>query len=365
MNDLKRWNIELENMPGFMKSMERIEAWFEGEVVDRAPIRFSQQRLSMIEEKEYSKTWPSLKARWMDTEFIVNDYVDRLENKPLLAETFPVFTPNLGPNWYAGCFGAPIEFGEVTSWALEIIDDYDEWLPKLKFDWDCELFKKMEELTEYALSVCKGKFIVGYTDLHPGMDCAAALRGTENMLYDLVDQPENVEKLVKLCEAPFFGVYDYFDAKLKAQGMPSVTWLEVPSFGTLHIPSADFSAMISAGHFNSLVFPSLEEECKHFTQNIFHLDGKGVANHTDSILALPNVQAIQWVPGAGNGEPIMQWVPYLKRLLSAGKSVIIDLKPSELESFIGAFDKPDGIMLCIPSFDTEEQKEIIKRVERW
>jgi hypothetical protein len=141
--------------------------------------------------------------------------------------------------------------------------------------------------------------------------------------------------------------------------------MTVPSFGKLHIPSADFSAMISTADFDRFILPVLEKECKYFTHNIFHIDGKYVKNHTSSILALPNVQAIQWVQGLGDDEPIMQWVPYLKEILQAGKSIIIDLKKSELESFISAFKKPDGIMLCIASDNTEEQKAIIKRVEKW
>jgi len=364
MSEIKPWNVELENMPHFLKSMERIYAWLEGEVVDRAPIRFSQHNAD-YESKEYNKTWPAIKDRWFDTEFVVNDYVNRLGEKPLLAETFPVYFPNLGPNWYAGCYGARMEWGEVTSWAEPIIDNYDKAMPGLTFDKNGELYQKMVELTDYALSICKGKFIVGYTDLHPGMDCAVALRGTQNILMDFVDRPEQVGKLVAKCEEPFFEVYDYFDAKLKAHGLPSSTWMTVPSFGKLHIPSADFSAMISTDDFDRFIFPILEKECNYFTHNIFHIDGKYVKNHTGSILALPNIQAIQWVQGLGEDEPIMQWVPYLKRILQSGKSIIIDLKKTELESFIGAFDKPDGIMLCIASDKTEEQEAIIKRVEKW
>ena len=365
MAGIKPWNVELENMPHFMKSMERINAWYEGEVVDRAPIRFSQHNAD-FNSKEYNKTWLTLKDRWMDVEFVVNDYVRRLGKKSLLAETFPVFFPNLGPNWYVGCFGAPIKWGEVTSWAEDpVIGDYDEDMSRVSFDRDGELYRKIDEFTDYALSVCKGKFIVGYTDYHPGIDAAVALRGTQNILMDLIDQPERVEELIAICEKPFFEVYDYFDAKLKAEGQPSATWMTVPSFGKQFIPSADFSAMISTADFDRLIYPVLEKECKYFTHNIFHIDGKYVKNHTGSILSLPNVHAIQWVQGVGNDEPIMQWVPYLKSILQAGKSIIIDLKKSELESFINAFDKPDGIMLCIASDDTEEQKAIIKRVERW
>ena len=364
MNEVKPWNVELECMPHFLKAMERISAWLEGEVVDRVPIRFSQHNADFA-SKEYHKTWKTMKDRWMDTEFVVNDYVARLGDRPLQAETFPVFFPNLGPNWYAGCFGSMLEWGEVTSWATPVIRDYHQDVPKIRLNKDGELFQKMEELTNYALSICKGKFIVGYTDLHPGMDCAVALRGTQNILYDFVDQPERVHELVDLCEASFFEVYDHFDAMLKANGQPSATWMTVPSFGKLHIPSADFAAMIAPEDFDRFIFPTLEKECSYFTHNIFHIDGKFVANHTDRILELPNLHAVQWVQGVGADEPIMQWVPYLKKILSSGKSIIIDLKPSELEAFIGAFDKPNGIMLCIPSDDLEEQKSIMRRVEKW
>jgi hypothetical protein len=89
MSSIKPWNVELENMPHFSKSVERIYAWYEGEVVDRAPIRFSQHNADYATRK-HSKTWPTLKDRWMDAEYAVNDYVERLANKPLLAETFPV-----------------------------------------------------------------------------------------------------------------------------------------------------------------------------------------------------------------------------------------------------------------------------------
>ena len=359
------WNVELENMPHFMKSAERIAAWLNGQVIDRAPIRFSQHNAD-YNTKEYSKTWPTLKDRWMDVEYAVDDYVKRLGERPLLAETFPVYFPNLGPNWFAGCFGAPLVWGDVTAWADEpIILDYEEDLPGVAFGWESELFRKMDEYTDYALSICKGKFMVGYTDIHTGIDCAMALRGIENLLVDIHDCPEQVEQLVEKCEEPLFGVFDHFDAKLKAHGLPSATWMTVPSFGKLYISSADIAAMLSPAAFERFIYPVLEKECRHFTHNIFHMDGKHVALHTERILSLPNLHAVQWVQGVGLDEPIMQWVPYLKSILNAGKSIILDLKPSELEHFIGEFDKPDGIMLCIPSGDTEEQEAIIKRVEKW
>ena len=79
---------------------------------------------------------------------------------------------------------------------------------------------------------------------------------------------------------------------------------------------------------------------------IFHMDGKGVANHLDTLLAEPGIRAIQWVQGVGEDEPILQWIPLIKRIQSAGKSVVVDLKPKELEAFMAQVS-PEGIFLCI------------------
>ena len=100
------------------------------------------------------------------------------------------------------------------------------------------------------------------------------------------------------------------------------------------------------------------------THNIFHVDGKGVARHLDAILQLPNVQAIQWVQGVGDDLPIMQWVPLIKRIQAAGKSVVVDLSPAELEEFIGAV-RPEGIFLTMASENEAEERAILKRIAQW
>jgi hypothetical protein len=65
----------------------------------------------------------------------------------------------------------------------------------------------------------------------------------------------------------------------------------------------------------------------------------------------------------GDDTPIMQWIPLIKKVQSAGKSLVIDLKVSELEPFMREVN-PEGIFLCIDA-DIDIQNQIIKRVERW
>jgi hypothetical protein len=88
-----------------------------------------------------------------------------------------------------------------------------------------------------------------------------------------------------------------------------------------------------------------------------------VLRHIDKILAIPEINAIQWVQGVGNDLPILQWIPVIKKIQAAGKGVLVDLQLEELEPLIAGL-RPDGLFLCIPA-EEKDQPDIIKRLERW
>ena len=96
---------------------------------------------------------------------------------------------------------------------------------------------------------------------------------------------------------------------------------------------------------------------------VYHVDGKGVARHLDVILAQPEIQAIQWVQGLGVDWPILQWIPLLKRVLAAGKSILVDVPMEELDEFMSQMPR-EGVFLCLGVKDGEEA-ETLKRVQRW
>ena len=68
--------------------------------------------------------------------------------------------------------------------------------------------------------------------------------------------------------------------------------------------------------------------------------------------------------GVGADKPIMQWVPFIKKIQAAGKSIVVDLEPQELEPFIDAVS-PKGIYLCMNEKNPEAQKQIIARLLKW
>lgn len=354
--------MELSCKPDSEAAVNRIEAWFRHDVIDRPPVRFSLHNSEFAKRSVDAHRWASLKDRWFDAEYQVDAFVAAISKQKFLGETFPVFCPNLGPNVYAAFHGAELDYGEVTSWVRHCIHDWDD-VKQLAFSKDNVYFKKIEEMSRIALDKAAGAFMVGYTDLHGSLDCAADWRDPQMLCLDLLDAPDKVHELVALANRNFLAVYDHFDALLKSRGQMSVTWMGIPTRGKMHIPSCDFTAMTSTDDFCTFYRPSLLAEVRHMTHNVFHLDGKGMIRHLDRILDVPEVHAVQWVQGVGDDLPIMQWLPVIKRIQAAGKGVVVDLQMEELEPFIQAM-RPEGIYLCLAAPEAV-QPDILRRLESW
>ncbi len=355
------WNLELDCKPDFDMAMKRVYAWYEGQIIDRPPVRFMAHN-AFVEQANTAYPSDNIKDRWFDEEFQVDTYIKSIENKTFQGETFPIFWPNLGPDVYAAFYGVELQYGEVTSWSKHMVHEWED-IDKLQLDMNNEYFKKIEDLTRCALEKCDGQFMVGYTDLHPGVDCAMAWRGSQQLCMDLYDHPAEVKKLIDIAVADFEKIFDHFDAMLKTKKQLSASWMGIPSFGKMHIPSCDFSALISNDFFVEFSLPVLQREVKHASHNIYHMDGKGVAKHLDIILEQPEVHAIQWVQGVGSDQPILQWIPLIKKM-QAKKPVIVDLQKHELEAFIELMD-PKGIFLWLAADNEEEEKAILKRIKKW
>lgn len=357
--------MDIVGVADFDKSMDRIDAWYQNQILDRAPIRFMAHNafLQQASEDISSLSPADRKAWWFDVETQVELFARSIQGRRFFGETFPVFFPNLGPEVYAAFYGAELVFGEVTSWSVPLIRDWQD-IDRLQFDRDNIYFRKLEELTACALERSQGRFMVGYTDLHPGIDCAASWRDPQQLCLDLFDAPEQVKRLAQIAIADFTEIYDHFDAILKRAGQLSVSWMGLPSRGKMHIPCCDFSSMISPAFFKEFVLPVHRQELGGMTHNVYHVDGKGVARHLDDIIELGDIHAVQWVQGVGDDQPIMQWLPLIKRLQERQMPVIVDLNKKELPRFIEAIS-PEGIFLWVAADDEEEEQRLLKLVEGW
>ena len=110
--------------------------------------------------------------------------------------------------------------------------------------------------------------------------------------------------MIDIATDDFERIYDHFDAMLKAAGQPSGSWMGIPSFGRMHIPSCDFSSLISPRLFERFCLPVLQREVQTMTHNVFHVDGRGVARHLDMILTSRRARHPMGA-GVGDDQPII------------------------------------------------------------
>jgi len=354
--------MELESMPHFAQSMQRIFAWYQKEIIDRPPVRFmSLEYTPSVTNKSYKNS--NYEEKWFDAEFRVEAFIESLKDKIFLAESFPYFYPFIGVDAYAAFHGADLVFDDKTSWSTPIIKDWDD-AAKLKFEWKRNnYFQKVDELTQCALEHCDGKYLVGYTSLHPGVDCAAAWRGFSELCLDIYDHPQKVKKLIELALQQFEAIFNHYHKMLKEKNQPSLSWMCVPSLTSMHIPGCDFAAFISQDDFAEFCLPAILKEVGVADQNIFHVDGLGVAKNIDRLLDISEIDAIQWAQGMGSYRSILQWVPLIKKIQER-KPLIVDVPIEELETFMSEVE-PEGLLLWVRIEDNEEGTQILKRIKKW
>ena len=143
--------IEIEGMDAPDMAMKRLYAWYENEIIDRPPVRFIAHNafLEAATEDISGLSPQEKKAWWFDVETQVDLFVQSIEGRKFNGETFPVYFPNLGPDVYAAFYGAELVFGEVTSWSIPLVQDWDD-MTKIKLDTNNIYFRKLEELNDHS-----------------------------------------------------------------------------------------------------------------------------------------------------------------------------------------------------------------------
>jgi hypothetical protein len=221
-------------------------------------------------------------------------------------------------------------------------------------------------MTDAFIEASAGRYIVGYTDLHGSGDTIAALREPQELLVDTLEYPKEIRELSLKITDDLLTVYDQFHDKLSAAGMPSTTWTNATCKGKFHVPSNDFSCMISNESFEELFIPGIIKECQHMDRCIYHLDGPQALRFLDCLLEIPEIDAIQWVPGSPN-EDWSKWIDVYQRIQAKGKTLqIISVAAKDLHR-ISEVLKPEGIWISNVTgiSNLEETEAALKVLSSW
>lgn len=350
--------------PDYEQSKQRIDAFWERELIDRPVVQFGllKPASERVPVPEPDHRTPA--KRWLDAEYQAQLKLAQLSNREFLGDSMPVAWPNLGPEVFSALYGCPIHFGDYgTSWTEPILHSWDD-ADALELNWQSPYLHKLFEMTDALLEVGKGKFITGMTDWHPGGDAIAALREPQELAIDLVAHPDDVKALLSQVEADYYHVYDAFYEKLRQEGQPISTWTTLVCDGKYYVPSNDFSIMISQDMFTEFFLPGIRRECQFLDRSIYHLDGPGALRHLDAILSIPELDALQWVPGAGN-EGYARWVSVYQRVQAAGKGIQVVCTLDEVGLVTETLD-PHGVFLSVGGVASREAaRHLLRELERW
>ncbi|MFA5860001.1 MAG: hypothetical protein WC955_13150 [Elusimicrobiota bacterium] len=355
-----------ELKPDFENVLKRYDAWWRCDITDRpiCIITFPKKqglRKPLPAEKKYA----NLREKWLDLEYRTEKMVIALENHVFYADALPIAWPNLGPEIFSSFYGCPLEFGESTVWSKPILRGWTtEEVGKVQLDRRNEYFGLLNKYMDILIEAGKGKFIVGYTDLHTGGDAVAAFRDPQQLCIDMIEHPGEIKSLCERITTDFLLLYDEYYTKLSSAGMPSTTWLPFTCTGKYHVPANDFSCMISSDMFEQTYLPGIVRECKHMDRCIYHLDGPQALRYLDILLAVPEIHAIQWVPGAGK-DKWTSWVEVYKKIQNANKAFCVTVPAGNVEQFISTF-KPQGVLMTVSGVkDIETAESIMCIVKSW
>jgi len=352
--------MELVKYPDWRKRVARHEKFLRHELDGALAIVSAPSKKTLPVPVAHHKT---LADQWVDTDFICECTAVNIDNIHYLGDALPIAFPNLGPDFLSSLQGCKLNFGESTSWSEPCLIDW-KYADKIHLDLETFSFKKMVEITDALIERSRGGYIVGLTDFHPGGDNIAALRDPVNLCADLIEHPDEVKKLLLRTEPWYFQVYDFFYEKTKSAGHPCTSWTPFVVFGKYYIPSNDFSCMVSKEMFDEFFLEGIRRECRYLDYSIYHLDGPNARRHLDSLLGIKELDAIQWVPGAGQDQ-CKKWMDLYRKIQSAGKAVQLGPENTGDLEVIFRELKPELSAIIMQAPSLEAGQDIVRRIQKW
>jgi len=290
-------------------------AWWAGEL-DRALIVLECVEPQDESTPHYASTFLGNYGLDIPVDELLDLFIPRLQAIHYLGDAFPRFWPNFGPGIVAAFAGAQLHAVHDTTWFSPRFKGDIAHLTVGRTDQDAWL-RRVITITQAAVERWGKQLSIGFTDLGGNLDILAHLRGTQQLLLDLLDAPEEIDRLVSQINLLWLECYDeLYGYTQHSRGITCWGPCWSPSQG--YLLQSDFSYMISPQMFERYVLPDLTTCCQSLEYAFYHLDGKGQLLHLEMLLSMKHLRGIQWVPG--DGQPQAEyWLPLMDRIRQSGK----------------------------------------------
>ncbi|MGQ9596926.1 MAG: hypothetical protein ACUVQY_04025 [Thermoproteota archaeon] len=321
------------------EAKERLAAWWENDSLDRPLIQVlaprSNPKYASEDDANFNYDHWGFPKSIRDPAAIVRNikgFLSQCAETYYGGEAYPNLWINLGAGVLGAYLGAEPLVESETVWFGAQRNSMlgKSWgeLRYLEFDSSNEWWRLTKRITETASETLAGYCFIGITDLGGILDIIASLRGSKNLIVDLVTNPDDVKSLsLKIIDC-WHMCYDELYRIIRRNMEGTSAWMSIWCPERWYPIQCDFAFMLSPKLFDEFVLPHVKEQCERLDRAIYHLDGTGEIPHLDSLLKVEELDGIQWVPGAGEelqgddcGSP--KWIPLYRKILDAGKLLVL------------------------------------------
>ena len=315
--------------------------------------------------------WKDMEDKYQNPQRIVDRYRYFCQTHAFLGESFPNLNIDFGPGSVASYLGSEIGFKEDTVWFNKCLDSW-EGVPKLTFDPENKWFKKHIQLAKDCKELAGDDFVVDMPDLMENIDVLASLRGAQDILFDLLDEPEMIGERIQEVTDIYYEYYDrFYDVIKDEEGGNAYTVFQIWGPGRTVKLQCDFSAMMSPEDFRKYIQPSLRSQSENVDHVLYHLDGPAAIKHMDALMEIEGIDALQWTSGdAGPDGTLPDWDVIYDKAIAAGKSIWVKVYSGEFEDWIRNVDRivnkygSHSLFLLFPEMSMEQAAYLLDYADR-
>lgn len=347
------------------KVRKRLYAFWDREVIDRACIcvvapKKKGGHVSMFQNpRDLTKDPKALKRYWTDPETIYQNNIERLERTYMGGDILPMVFQNYGTSGHCNYFGAKPAYGNDTIWFDPVWDS----LKEAGEAYTEELLGQQLEIARYLTERAEGQYFVGMPDNTGTIDALGHLYGSENVLMDMLEEPELVKEAVDFVNRGWAKTNEmFYQISRELNGGGAHGWMHLLAPGRLTHMQCDMSVMFSADMYGEFVLDELNQQMEWLEYPVYHFDGIEQEKHLIHLLALDKLKAIQWTHVAGQPSAA-HYIPVLKRIQAAGKGLIIMAPSGDVPVLLGELSAK-GLYLHTEAEDQEQAEEIVRYVEK-
>lgn len=347
--------------------VEDYEKWWNHEL--KRPI--IQVTLSTSRKPKYSRgdLLEMVYDKDVDPLTVVKAYEDTYQSQLYLGDAFPQFYMRstgvlgayLGQTW-------KIDNHNGTIWFQELNQELEDI--HLKLDKDFWLYQRSIDLLKAFSSYFKDQIALGIPNLGGMMDIVESMRGANNSLIDLYDDPDEVIRVNDEIYDAYKEAYDETIDVIKQGNVMGYTgWITLLSQKPFFISQCDFCCMIGKPQFEEFIKNTLSKEARMIERSFYHLDGPGAVRHLDSILEC-DFDGIQWIQGAGaksldSGE----WDEIYRKVRRKNKLLQVFIYGKEelkcIDYIVDVLNGDTSSLAFICSGNEDDKEEFIKYLDKY